>query len=77
MCANEPPAVMLRSREDFISKPEQKMSDDISSGIDKFGLDGKRRKNIAQAAPMDSFSNCSKSRMSVGMEFMRFLRENE
>ena len=77
MCANEPPAVMSRSREDFISKPEQKMSDDILSGIDKFGLDGKRRKNIAQSAPMDSFSNCSKSRMSIGREFMRLVRENE
>ena len=75
-CANEPPAVVLRSRADFISKPEQKMSNDASSGIDKSGLDAKRRKNLAQAALMDS-SNCSKSRMLIGREFMRSMRENE
>ena len=53
------------------------MSNDTSSGIDKSGLDAKRRKNLAQAAPIDSFSNCSKSRMSIGREFMRLMRENE
>ena len=76
-CANEPPAVVSRSTADFISKPEQKMPNDTSSGIDKSGLDAKRRKNLAQAAPMDSLSNCSKSRMSIGREFMRLVRENE
>ena len=60
-----------------MSKPEQKMFNDTSSGIDKSGLDAKRRKNLAQAAPIDSFSNCSKSRMSIGREFMRLMRENE
>src|SRR6185369_4551028 len=76
VCANESPAVMSRSRADFISKPEQKMSNDASSGIDKSRLDAKRRKNLAQAALMDS-SNCSKSRMLIGREFMRSMRENE
>jgi hypothetical protein len=59
-----------------MSRPEQKMFNDTSSGRDKSGLDAKRRKNLAQAAPMDS-SNCSKSRMSVGRESMRSVRENE
>ena len=77
VCANEPPVVMSRSRVDFMSNPEQKMSNDTPSGIDKSGLDAKRRKNLAQAAPIDSFSNCSKSRMSIGREFMRLVRENE
>ena len=76
VCANEPPAAMSSFREDFISKPEQKMPNDTSSGIDKSGLDAKRRKNLAQAALMDS-SNCSKSRMLIGREFMRSMRENE
>jgi len=49
-CANEPPAVVLRSRADFISKPEQKMLNDTSSGIDKSELDAKRRKNLAHVA---------------------------
>ena len=76
-CANEPPAAKLSLRADSMSKPEQKMFNDTSSGIDKSGLDAKRRKNLAQAAPIDSFSNCSKSRMSIGREFMRLMRENE
>ena len=59
-----------------MSRPEQKMFNDTSSGRDKSGLDAKRRKNLAQAAPMDS-SNCSKLRMSVGRESMRSVRENE
>ena len=53
------------------------MFNDISSGTDKSGLDAKRRKNLAHAAPMDSFSNCSKLRMSIGRESMRSVRENE
>ena len=60
-----------------MSKPEQKMFNDTSSGIDKSGLDAKRRKNLAQDAPMDSFSTCSKLRMSIGREFLRSVRENE
>ena len=77
VCANKPPVVMSRFRAYFISKSEQKMPNDTSSGIDKSGLDAKRHKNLAQATPMDYFSNCSKSRMSIGMEFMRLMRENE
>jgi hypothetical protein len=77
ICANKPPAAMSSFRADFMSKPEQKMFNDASSGIDRSELDAKRRKNLAQAAPMDSFSNCSKSRMSIGREFMHLMRENE
>ena len=58
-------------------KLEQKMFNDTSSGRDKSGLDAKRRKNLAQAAPMDSFPNCLKLRISIGREFMRLSRENE
>ena len=43
-CANESPAAMSRFRADFMSKPEQKMFNDTSLGIDKSGLDAKRRK---------------------------------
>ena len=62
---------------DSMSRLEQKMFNDTSSGRDKSGLDAKRHKNLAQAAPMDTSSNCSKSRMSVGRESMRSVRENE
>jgi hypothetical protein len=67
----------LRFRADFMSKPEQKMFNDTSSGIDKSEIDAKTIKNLAQAAPMDSFSNCSKLRMLVGRESMHSVRENE
>ena len=67
---------MSSLRADSMSRPEQKMFNDTSSGRDKSGLDAKRRKNLAQAAPMDS-SNCSKSRLSVGRKSMRSVRENE
>ena len=76
VCANEPPAAMSSLRADSISKPEQKMFNDTSSGIDKSGLDAKRRENLAHAALMDSFSNCLKLRMSIGRESMRSVREN-
>ena len=76
-CENKPPAAKSSLRADSMSKPEQKMFNDTSSGIYKSGLDAKRRKNLAQTAPMDSFSSCSKSRMSMGREFMRSMRENE
>ena len=76
-CSNEPPVVVSRSRADFISKPEQKIPNGTSSGIDTSGLYAKRCKNLAQATPTNSVSNCSKSRMSIGREFMRLVRENE
>jgi len=77
VCANEPPAAKSSFRADSMSKPEQKMFNDTSSGINISGIDAKRRENLVHAAPMDSFSNCSKSRMSVGRESMRSVRENE
>ena len=58
-------------------KLEQKMFNDTSSGRDKSRIDAKRRKNLAQAAPMDSSSDCLKSRISIGREFMHLSRENE
>jgi hypothetical protein len=64
LCTNEPPAAMLRCRAEVMSKPMQKMSNDISLGIDKPGLDAKRCENLAHAAPMDS-SNFSNARMSL------------
>ena len=52
VCANEPPAAMSRSRANFMSKLKQKISNNTTLGIDKSGLDAKRHKNLAQAAPM-------------------------
>ena len=77
VCASEPPAGLSRYRADFMSKPEQKMSKDTSSGIHKSGLDAKMHKNLAQTAIMNSFSNCSKSRMPIHREFMRVVSKIE
>ena len=49
-CTNEPPAAKSSFRADSVSKPEQKMFNDTSSGIDRSKLDAKRCKNLAQAA---------------------------
>ena len=73
----KPPAVMSSLRADSMSRPEQKMFNDTSSGRDMSGLDAKRRKNLAHVVPMDSFSNYSKLRMSIGGKSMRSMRENE
>ena len=75
--ANEPLAVMSSLRADSMPKPERKMFNDTSSGRDRSGLVAKKRKNLAQAAPMDSSSDCLKSRISIGREFMHLSRENE
>jgi hypothetical protein len=40
----------------------------ISSGIDQSRLDAKRFENLAYAAPMDFFSNCSNARMPLRRE---------
>src|SRR6185312_13700762 len=69
VCANHPPLATSSSRAVSMSKPEYKTFNDTSSGIDMSGIDAKRRENLAHAARMDSFSNCPKSRMSVGREY--------
>jgi hypothetical protein len=53
------------------------MSNDTSSAIDMSGLDAKRCEILALSAPKDSFSNCSKLRMSIGRVSMHSVRRNE
>jgi len=53
------------------------MCKDMSSGIDQSGLDAKRFENLAQAAPMDSFSNCSNARISPRRDASSDKEENE
>ena len=77
VCASEPLAGMSRYRADFMSKPEQKMCNDTSSGRDKPGLDAKRHKNLPHASPIDSYNKCSKIRMSIRRESISAERENE
>ena len=53
------------------------MCKDTSSGIDQSGHEAKRRENLAHAAPMVSFSNCSNARISLQREASWDEEENE
>ena len=53
---------MSRCRVEVMSKPIQKTSIDTSSGIDKPRLDARMRENLAHAAHMDFFSNCTRGK---------------
>ena len=53
------------------------MCKDTSSGIDQSGRVAKRCENLAHAAPMVSFSNCSNARISLQREAVWDKEENE
>jgi hypothetical protein len=75
--ANEPLAMMSRSRAEVMYKPAQKMCKDTSSVRGMPGLMFRRCENLAHATPRDSFSNCSNARMSLHGEGVRDKGENE
>ena len=52
----------------FMLRPEQKRCNNMLSGKDKFGPACINIENLAWAAPIDSFSYCSKSRIALGRE---------
>jgi hypothetical protein len=54
--------------------PKQK-SQNTPSGKDKSGLACINIENLAQAAPIDSFSYCSKSKIAHGRELIRDIRK--
>ena len=59
---NEPPAVISSYRVDSLLRPNQKCYNSTWFGIDKSGPECARSENLAQAAPMVSFSFCWKLR---------------
>jgi hypothetical protein len=71
------PTTMSSSCADAMSKLEQKVHNDTPSVIDKSELEANRCENLAQVALMDSPSNYSKSRNSLGSKFERSKGENE
>jgi hypothetical protein len=48
-----------------MSIPKQKSRNNMLSGKDKSGLACINAENLAQAAPIDSFSCCSKSKIAL------------
>ena len=55
---NEPSAAMSSCRADSLLRPKQKCCNNMWFGIDKSGPECDRSENLAQAAPMVSFSFC-------------------
>ena len=73
---NLPPVVMLRHRSASMSIPKQKSHSNMLSGKDKSRPACINAKKLAKAAPMDSFSYCSKSRIALGREMIRDIGKN-
>ena len=71
LCVNRPPVVTSRHRSASMSRPEQKRCKITPSGKDKSRLACVNDENLAQAAPIDSFSRYSKSRIGPGRETIR------
>ena len=55
---NESPIAISSYRADSLLRPNQKCYNSTWFGIDKFGLECAWSENLAQAAPMVSFSFC-------------------
>jgi hypothetical protein len=59
-----------------MSRPKQKRCKSTLSGNDKFWPACINIENLAQAAPIDSFSFCSKSRIALGRELIWDIGKN-
>ena len=71
LCVNRPPAIVSRHRSTFMSIPKQKSHSNMVLGKDKSRPVCNDAENLAQAAPIDSFSYCSKSKIVFGREPIR------
>ena len=76
LCAKRPPTIMSRHRSTSMSIPKQKSHSKMLSGKDKSRPACINAKNLAQAAPIDSFSCCSKLRIAHGREPIQDMGEN-
>ena len=63
LCVKRPPAVTSRHRLASMSIPKQMSHSNMLSGKDKFRPACINGENLAQAATIDSFSYCLKSRI--------------
>ena len=73
---NEPPVVISSYRVDSLLRPNQKCCNSTWFGIDKSGPKCVMSENLAQAAPMVSFSFCWKLRISYHREAIRDIGKN-
>ena len=65
LCVKHPLTVISRHRSACVSIPKQKSRNNMLSGKDKSRPAYINFENLAQAAPIDSFSYCSKSRIAL------------
>ena len=77
LCVKRPSAVTSRHRSACMSIPKQKSRSNMLSGKDMSGMACINAKNLAQVAPIDSFSYCLKSRITLGREPIRDIGKNE
>jgi hypothetical protein len=73
---NEPPAAISNCRADSLLRPNKKCCSSTWFGIDKSGPEYSRSENLAQAAPMVSFSFCWKLRISYRREVIQDIGKN-
>ena len=76
LCVKRPPAVMSGHRLACMSIPKQKSHNNMLLGKDKSRPVCINAENLAQAAPIDSFSYCSKSRITLGRELIWDIGKN-
>ena len=73
---NEPPVAMSSYRVDSFLRPNQKCCTSTWLGIDKSGSDLVKIENLSQAAPMVSFSFCSKLSISCRRAVIQDIGKN-
>jgi hypothetical protein len=71
LCVKRPLTVMSRHKSAFMSIPKQRSHSNMLLSKDMSGPTCINFENRAQAAPIDSFSHCSKSRIVLGREPIR------
>ena len=78
LCVKKPPVVTSRHRSACMSIPipTQKSHSNMLSGRDKSELACINVENLAQAAPIDSFSYYSKLRIALGRELIWDIGKN-
>jgi hypothetical protein len=76
LCVKRPPAVASKHRSAFMSIPKQKRHNKMLLGKDESRPVCINVENPAQAAPINSFLRCSKSRIALGRESIQDIGKN-
>jgi hypothetical protein len=75
LCVKWPLAITSRHRLASMLRPKQKRCSNTRLGKDKSTLECIKTENLAQVAPIDSFSYCLKLRITFGRDDMRYMEE--